>query len=343
MDKLFSIRQPITEELALLNKTLTESLHTTSPLMNEVIQAYLESKGKQIRPILVLLCAKLFGEVPREAIDAAASLEMLHNASLIHDDVVDESQKRRGLPTINHLYDNRIAVLVGDYFVSCALACSIKTNKMPIVSCLGAQKLTLFDQCEFYYPCLGVLGRDLARGEIDQLSNARNHLLDENAYFEVIRRKTASLFYACMQVGALSAGASAEDVARLGMFGEKLGLCFQIKDDIFDYYEDKVIGKPTGNDLREGKITLPLIYAITHGEGSENERMRDLLLSEEYLSSDSVHTLIEYAKTQGGIEYAYTTMGRIRNEAVDLLSVFPPSETIDALIAILDYTIEREK
>ena len=325
MDKLFSIRQPITEELALLNKTLTESLHTTSPLMNEVIQAYLESKGKQIRPILVLLCAKLFGEVPREAIDAAASLEMLHNASLIHDDVVDESQKRRGLPTINHLYDNRIAVLVGDYFVSCALACSIKTNKTPIVSCLG------------------VLGRDLARGEIDQLSNARNHLLDENAYFEVIRRKTASLFYACMQVGALSAGASAEDVARLGMFGEKLGLCFQIKDDIFDYYEDKVIGKPTGNDLREGKITLPLIYAITHGEGSENERMRDLLLSEEYLSSDSVHTLIEYAKTQGGIEYAYTTMGRIRNEAVDLLSVFPPSETIDALIAILDYTIEREK
>ena len=293
--------------------------------MNEVIQAYLESKGKQIRPILVLLCAKLFGEVPREAIDAAASLEMLHNASLIHDDVVDESQKRRGLPTINHLYDNRIAVLVGDYFVSCALACSIKTNKMPIVSCLG------------------VLGRDLARGEIDQLSNARNHLLDENAYFEVIRRKTASLFYACMQVGALSAGASAEDVARLGMFGEKLGLCFQIKDDIFDYYEDKVIGKPTGNDLREGKITLPLIYAITHGEGSENERMRDLLLSEECLSSDSVHTLIEYAKTQGGIEYAYETMGRIRNEAVDLLSVFPPSETIDALIAILDYTIEREK
>ena len=309
MDKLFSIRQPITEELALLNKTLTESLHTTSPLMNEVIQAYLESKGKQIRPILVLLCAKLFGEVPREAIDAAASLEMLHNASLIHDDVVDESQKRRGLPTINHLYDNRIAVLVGDYFVSCALACSIKTNKMPIVSCLG------------------VLGRDLARGEIDQLSNARNHLLDENAYFEVIRRKTASLFYACMQVGALSAGASAEDVARLGMFGEKLGLCFQIKDDIFDYYEDKVIG----------------IYAITHGEGSENERMRDLLLSEECLSSDSVHTLIEYAKTQGGIEYAYETMGRIRNEAVDLLSVFPPSGTIDSLIAILDYTIEREK
>ncbi|HIX27295.1 MAG TPA: polyprenyl synthetase family protein [Candidatus Barnesiella excrementigallinarum] len=325
MDKLFIIRQPIANELALLNETLTESLHTNSPLMNEVIQVYLESKGKQIRPILVLLCAKLFGDVPRAAIDAAASLEMLHNASLIHDDVVDESQKRRGLPTINHLYDNRIAVLTGDYFVSCALACSIKTNKMPIVSCLG------------------ILGRDLARGEIDQLSNARNHLLDEAAYFEVIRRKTASLFYACMQVGALAANAPVPMVERLSLFGEKLGLCFQIKDDIFDYYEDKVIGKPTGNDLREGKVTLPLIYAITHGEGSENERMRTLLLNEESLSAEEVHTLIEYAKREGGIEYAYETMKRIRNEAVALLADFPPSDIVDALIAILDYTIDREK
>ena len=143
--------------------------------------------------------------------------------------------------------------------------------------------------------------------------------------------------------GGIIAGCDENVTKLLEKTGYNIGFAFQIKDDIFDYYEDKVIGKPTGNDLREGKITLPLIYAITHGEGSENERMRDLLLSEEYLSSDSVHTLIEYAKTQGGIEYAYTTMGRIRNEAVDLLSVFPPSETIDALIAILDYTIEREK
>lgn len=324
MDKLLVIRQPITDELDLLNKTLTETLHTNSPLMNEVINTYLESKGKQIRPILVLLCAKLFGPVPREAIDAAASLELLHNASLIHDDVVDESQKRRGLPTINHLYDNRIAVLTGDYFVSCALACSVRTNQMAIIASLG------------------VLGRELARGEIDQLSNAREHRLDEDAYFEVIRRKTASLFYACMQVGALAAGACEADVERLGQFGEKLGLCFQIKDDIFDYFEDKVIGKPTGNDLREGKLTLPLIHAITQGKGEENERMR-ALLNEEHLSAESVHTLIEYAKREGGIDYAYETMKRIRNEAVALLEGFPHSETVDALISILDYTIEREK
>ena len=324
MDKLFSIRQPITEELALLNKTLTESLHTTSPLMNEVIQAYLESKGKQIRPILVLLCAKLFGEVPREAIDAAASLEMLHNASLIHDDVVDESQKRRGLPTINHLYDNRIAVLVGDYFVSCALACSIKTNKMPIVSCLG------------------VLGRDLARGEIDQLSNARNHLLDENAYFEVIRRKTASLFYACMQVGALSAGASAEDVARLGMFGEKLGLCFQIKDDIFDYFSDEKIGKPTGNDIREGKITLPLIYALSKADHPRHAEMLELARADVH-TADQVGSLIAFAIAEGGIDYAYATMNGLRARAVEILeNEFPASAERDALVALFDFIINRE-
>ncbi len=325
MDKLSIIRQPINRELELLNRTLTESLHTTSPLMNEVIATYLESKGKQIRPILVLLCAKLFGEVSQVAIDAAVSLELLHNASLIHDDVVDESQKRRGLPTINHLYDNRIAVLAGDFFVSCALACSIKTEKMSIISCLH------------------VLGKDLARGEIDQISNARNHLLDENAYFEVIYRKTASLFRTCMQVGAQSANASVEEEERLAQFGEKLGLCFQIKDDIFDYYEDKKIGKPTGNDLREGKLTLPLIYAITQGKGEENEQMRALLAHQDNLSTDEVQALVEYAKREGGIDYAYTTMERIRHKAVELLSTFPHTPTRDALIAILDYTIERDK
>lgn len=325
MDKLLTIRQSIIHELTLLNQTLVESLHTTSPLLNEVIHKYLESKGKQIRPILVLLCAKLFGPISRNTIDAAAALEMLHNASLIHDDVVDEAAKRRGLPTINQMYDNRIAVLVGDYFVSCALSCSIRTGRMGVISCMRD------------------LGQDLARGEIDQLSNARSHRLDEQAYFDVIRRKTASLFYACMRVGALTADASEEETDKLARFGEKLGLCFQIRDDIFDYYEDRVVGKPTGNDLREGKITLPLIYAVTHGSGPENDRMRSILLGEESLSPEQVHLLIEYAKEKGGIEYAYETMRTIRNEAIDLLSDFPDSEAAKSLIALFDYAIEREK
>ena len=324
MDILSKIKQPVEGEMIQLNEIIAHALSSTSPLLSRVVAHYLTMTGKQIRPILVLLTGRLMGEVNPETLHAAAAIELLHNASLIHDDVVDESQKRRGLPTINHLYDNRIAVLTGDYFVSCALACSVRTNQMVIITSLG------------------VLGRELARGEIDQLSNAREHRLDEDAYFEVIRRKTASLFYACMQVGALAAGACEADVERLGQFGEKLGLCFQIKDDIFDYFEDKVIGKPTGNDLREGKLTLPLIHAITQGKGEENERMR-ALLNEEHLSAESVHTLIEYAKREGGIDYAYETMKRIRNEAVALLEGFPPSETVDALISILDYTIEREK
>ena len=325
MDTSSLIQLPIEAELEDFRNLFDTSLSSSNFLLNEVIAHIRKKSGKMMRPMLVLLAAKLLGRVSNATLHAAVSLELLHNASLIHDDVVDESQKRRGLPTINHLYDNRIAVLTGDYFVSCALACSVRTNQMDIITSLG------------------VLGRELARGEIDQLSNAREHRLDEGAYFEVIRRKTASLFYACMQVGALSAGACEADVERLSQFGEKLGLCFQIKDDIFDYFEDKVIGKPTGNDLREGKLTLPLIYAITHGSGEENERMRALLLSEEHLSAESVHTLIEYAKREGGIDYAYETMKRIRNEAVALLEGFPPSETVDALISILDYTIEREK
>ncbi len=324
MDKLSIIRQPIATQLDILNQVLSESLNTTSPLMNQVTGNYLKTKGKQIRPILVLLCAKLFGDVKRISIDAAAAIELLHNASLIHDDVVDESQKRRGTPTVNSIWDNRIAVLVGDYFVSCALKCSINTHNIKIIDALGT------------------LGQELSRGEIDQISNAREHTLDENAYFDVIRRKTASLFFSCMRIGAISADAPEDKVRSLELFGEKLGICFQIKDDIFDYFEDKTIGKPTGNDLREGKMSLPLIYAITHGEGEENQRMRSLL-SQKSLSTPDIELLINYAKNNGGIEYAYETMQRIRQEAIDIIQNFPPSSTLDALISILDYTIERDK
>lgn len=324
MDKLSAIQQPITEELNRLNLILRQTLQTSSPLMNEVVERYLSSKGKQIRPILVLLCAKIFGDILPESIYAAAAIELLHNASLIHDDVVDESAMRRGKPTINHIYDNRISVLVGDYFVSCSLKEAIRTGHIEIINCIGT------------------LGQELARGEIDQLSNARNHLLNEDAYLEVISRKTASLFYACMKVGAVSAHADEETARILTRYGELLGLCFQIKDDIFDYFEDKAIGKPTGNDLREGKATLPIIHAITTHPGEESDRMRALLNQPE-LSNADIEQLIEYAKTNGGIEYAYTKMQELRNEAVALLSELPASPTIDALTAILDYTIERNK
>lgn len=208
--------------------------------MNTVVDYFLGTKGKQIRPMLVLLSARLFGKINAVTIDAAAAIELLHNASLIHDDVVDESKQRRGKPTINGVWDNRIAVLVGDYFVSCALKCSISTGILEVINTLG------------------FLGQELAKGEIDQLSIAQDHVLNEEAYFNVIRQKTASLFISCMKMGALSNGASSEAIEQLRVFGEKLGLCFQIKDDTFDYFSGGIllVNLPKGFDGRAKLLYL---------------------------------------------------------------------------------------
>ena len=307
-----------------LNRILVEKLHTDNQLINKIVERYLLSKGKQIRPILILLCARMMGNISHTTILSAVAIELMHNASLIHDDVIDTSLYRRGHPTINALEDNRLAVLMGDYFVSCALKCGVETNNMHIISAMGR------------------LGQELAHGEINQIDNARRHRLSEEAYFEVIRRKTASLFRTCMFVGAISVGTDEETRSKLENIGELLGLCFQIKDDIFDYYDSNVIGKPTGNDLREGKITLPLLYAITHNNDAENERMR-ALLDNDSLDSNAIETLIDYAKRMGGIEYAQERMLQLRNEAVASLETLPDSPARQALIELLDYTISREK
>ena len=324
MDVLYNIQAPINDELKELNRILVEKLHTDNQLINKIVERYLLSKGKQIRPILILLCARMMGNISHTTILSAVAIELMHNASLIHDDVIDTSLYRRGHPTINALEDNRLAVLMGDYFVSCALKCGVETNNMLIISAMGR------------------LGQELAHGEINQIDNARRHRLSEEAYFEVIRRKTASLFRTCMFVGAISVGTDEETRSKLENIGELLGLCFQIKDDIFDYYDSNVIGKPTGNDLREGKITLPLLYAITHNKDAENERMR-ALLDNDSLDSNAIETLIDYAKRMGGIEYAQERMLQLRNEAVASLETLPDSPARQALIELLDYTISREK
>lgn len=324
MDVLYNIQAPINDELKELNRILVEKLHTDNQLINKIVERYLLTKGKQIRPILILLCARMMGNISHTTILSAVAIELMHNASLIHDDVIDTSLYRRGHPTINALEDNRLAVLMGDYFVSCALKCGVETNNMHIISAMGR------------------LGQELAHGEINQIDNARRHRLSEEAYFEVIRRKTASLFRTCMFVGAISVGTDEETRSKLENIGELLGLCFQIKDDIFDYYDSNVIGKPTGNDLREGKITLPLLYAITHNKDAENERMR-ALLDNDSLDSNAIETLIDYAKRMGGIEYAQERMLQLRNEAVASLETLPDSPARQALIELLNYTISREK
>ncbi len=324
MTALESIQQTISGELKTLNDRISSTLKTSNELMNQVVDTYLQTKGKQIRPILVLLSAKLFGAVNENVISAAAAVEMLHNASLIHDDVVDDTKKRRNKPTINSIWDNHIAVLVGDFFVSVALQQAIKTDDIRIIKTISE------------------LGKLLSLGEIDQIYNARYHKLSEEAYFEVIGRKTASLFVSCIQMGGYAVGVDDERLNKMSRFAELLGLCFQIKDDIFDYYEDEKIGKPTGNDLREGKITLPLLYALTRQDLSQHDEMLQLSRKEE-LNSDEINTLINFAKDNGGIDYAYETMTRLRNEAMEIISQFPDGDTKKSFISIFDYIIDRDK
>lgn len=323
MTNFDEIRELISSDLERLQKIIKQSLSSNSPLLNEIVDKYLETKGKQIRPIIVVLSAKFFGaEVSDGVLCGAASVELLHNASLIHDDVIDETKQRRGHDTINNTWDNHIAVLVGDFFVSNALACAIRTNDFRVISTISE------------------LGKELSTGEIDQIDVAKHHSIDEQTYFSIINKKTASLFQSCVKVGGYSVGASDIDIANLSKFVELLGLSFQIKDDIFDYFKDDAIGKPTGNDLREGKVTLPLIYALSRTESPRHGEMRRLADSDS-LTTEQIETLIDFAKAEGGIEYAYATMERLRAEARSILEPYPDNEAKRAFLSLFDYIIKR--
>lgn len=323
MTNFDEIRDLISSDLERLQKIIKQSLSSNSPLLNKIVDKYLETKGKQIRPIIVVLSAKFFGaEVSDGVLCGAASVELLHNASLIHDDVIDETKQRRGHDTINNTWDNHIAVLVGDFFVSNALACAIRTNDFRVISTISE------------------LGKELSTGEIDQIDVAKHHSIDEQTYFSIINKKTASLFQSCVKVGGYSVGASDIDIANLSKFVELLGLSFQIKDDIFDYFKDDAIGKPTGNDMREGKVTLPLIYALSHTDAPRHGEMRRLADSDS-LTTEQIETLIDFAKAEGGIEYAYATMERLRAEARGILEPYPDNEAKRAFLSLFDYIIKR--
>lgn len=322
MPSIKEIQQLITPELKALNELIASTLDSPNELMNRIVDNYLRTKGKQIRPILVILSAKLLGEVNENVIRAAAAVELLHNASLIHDDVVDETKIRRNTPTINGIWDNHIAVLVGDFFVSSSLQLAMMTGDIRIINAIAR------------------LGKLLSIGELDQIYCARFHNLTEPAYMQTIERKTASLFMACVEMGGYAVGASDADIAAISEFARLLGLCFQIKDDIFDYYEDKNIGKPTGNDLREGKITLPLLHVLETDTSAMRPAMLQLSQQEE-LSADDINRLIEYAKANGGIDYAYATMESLKAQAAPILDRFDNKAVTGYLADILDYTIHR--
>ena len=321
--KLDVIQGRLQEPLRAMNRLISETMGTGNELMNRVVTDYLRSKGKQIRPIMVLLSAQMHGGINEHVLLAAAALEMLHNASLIHDDVVDDTRERRGRDTINAAWGNHIAVLVGDFFVSKALEVGLRTGSVTVVRGLSE------------------LGVELSTGEVDQICNARSHRFLEEEYMEMIRKKTASLFTHCMLLGADTSGKMPADTAPMLRFAELLGLCFQIKDDIFDYFPTTAaVGKPTGNDLREGKVTLPLLYALRTAPAEETAPLRAILEAGIPAEPD-IERLVDFARRHGGIDYAFSVMRAMQAEAMQILEAYPDSDARRSFADIFEFIIDR--
>ena len=323
MDYLSLIKAPIASELSEFIELFSESLTHSDGLLGTALAHIRQRGGKRMRPMLILLMAKNFGRVSAVTQNAAVGLELLHTASLVHDDVVDESSERRGQASVNATYDNKVAVLVGDYILSTALLRVSMTDHQKIVQLLAE------------------LGRTLAAGEILQLSNIQNQEFSEDIYYQIINNKTAALFEACAKIGAISAGATDEEVQEAAKFGQNIGIIFQIRDDIFDYFDSKEIGKPTGNDMLEGKLTLPVIYALNKGN---YESMHTLArkVKAGTVNADEIAVLVEFTKEQGGIEYAERRMEEIAQQSRVFLDKHVKEKAIrDALTAYLDYVIQR--
>ena len=324
MDYLSLIKQPIEKDLNDFIELFNSSLTHEQTLLSEVLAHIRKRGGKRMRPILMLLMAKNYGQVSSVTQYSAVGLELLHTASLVHDDVVDESSERRGQPSVNAAYNNKVAVLVGDYILSTALLRVALSDNHRIVQHLAE------------------LGRKLAAGEVLQLSNVSNEEISEDVYYQVIDQKTAVLFESCCILGAISAGASEEMIERSAKFGHNIGMIFQIRDDIFDYYDSPEIGKPTGNDMLEGKLTLPIIYALLNSPSVAMMTLAKKVKSGT-INKDEIAVLIEFAKQYGGIRYAERKMQEFASEAQIFIDECVKPELKDSYKAYLDYVIKRNK
>ena len=323
MDYLSIIKQPIAKDLddfiALFNQSLTHD----DGMLGSALSHIRQRGGKRMRPILTLLMARNFGDISDVTQNSAVGLELLHTASLVHDDVVDESSERRGQASVNASYNNKVAVLVGDFILSTALL---------HVSFTGHQRIIEY---------LAELGRTLAAGEILQLSNIQNQAISEDVYYQVIKQKTAALFEACAAIGAMSGGATEEEMLKAKQFGQYLGIMFQIRDDIFDYFDSKEIGKPTGNDMTEGKLTLPVIYALNN---TDFESMHTLArkVKAGTINPDEIAVLVEFTKQQGGIDYAEQKMAEFSQICMRYIDENVKEKVIrDSLTAYVDYVVQR--
>ena len=324
MDYLTLIQRPIESELSDFTSLFNKSLDGGDGMLRKVLSYIGARSGKRMRPMLMLLMAKNFGNVTEATLNAAVGLELLHTASIVHDDVVDESGERRGQASVNAGYGNKVAVLAGDYILSTALLHVSYTHSEAIVRYLSE------------------LGQTLSNGEILQLTNTQNQDISEEVYYEVIRKKTAALFEACCVMGVESAGdVDADDIASAREFGRRLGVIFQIRDDIFDYYDSNDIGKPTGNDMAEGKLTLPVIYAVNSTHNDEMLALARKVKSRD-VNAEEIDRLVAFTKENGGIDYAENKMYDFRVEAMQFIDKKVSDDSIkSAFTAYVDFFINR--
>lgn len=324
MSRLEQIKQPIQAEFEVFKQKFDASLQSSNPLLGEVINFIKQRRGKMMRPMLTLLMAKLCGKIEESTYYAAISLELLHTASLVHDDVVDESDKRRGQASVNALYDNKVSVLVGDFLLATSLTNAALTENISLVKLVSC------------------LGQKLSEGEIIQLSNTNASDFSEDVYFDVIKKKTAALFSTAAEAGVRSVESCDETAEKAYRFGELIGIAFQIKDDIFDYNPSDSLGKPSGNDMKEGKLTLPALYVLN---AFNDESMKNLALKIRSLeaTNEEISLFIDYVKQNGGIEYATQVMIDYRNKALALLPKTASPDLKEALTSYIDYVIERSK
>ncbi|MCX6308526.1 MAG: polyprenyl synthetase family protein [Bacteroidia bacterium] len=318
------IRKPVDQEFQRYEKAFKEAIDTDNALLKTILAYVRTTKGKELRPILTLLAAGMFGTINEDTITAAVSLELLHTASLMHDDVVDQTYERRSKYSVNALWNNRIAILVGDYYLS---------KSAYITANMRSSRITTM---------LSQLGCDLSDGELLQVYNERKLLIDEASYLEVIRKKTAKTFAFCTQSGAITVESTSQQEENLRLFGENLGMVFQIKDDIFDYFQSSTIGKPTGNDLKEGKMTLPLIFALENASKEAKRPYLNMIRNRDF-TPENLLKMSLFVRQAGGIQYAEKRMAEFSEKAKKNIEEYPSSPFHESLIGCLEYAMKRTK
>ena len=324
MSSLDIIKAPVKEELKEFEKYFNGYMKSRVALLNIITKYVLKSKGKQMRPMLVLLSAKLFGKVTLSSFHAASQIELMHTATLIHDDVVDESYERRGFLSVNALWRNKISVLVGDYLLAKGLLLAVDNSEFEVLR-------TVSDAV-----------KEMSEGELLQIEKARKLDIREELYFEIIEKKTAVLIAACAKAGAQSANASAEDIEKMKQFGLAIGIAFQIKDDLFDYNPENKTGKPAGNDIREKKITLPLIFALNQVSASDKRKILKIVASKDP-DKAQLKIVVDFVRNNGGFDYATNRMNEYKQKSVDILNTFPDCEAKTSLFEFVNYVTSRDK